>query len=147
MWLEKRDFMFPAVNVFQEYRWWLATNDRPEIHPLTGIDEENIRVWEHALSRSPAFKFMQSPSSLGQDSPGFSLFTCQPVIRFATTCCLPESARGKAKFEDTAAENRVNKPTGEIGRDWESKKRSEREKDSEKTDREERRHQPPRPLN
>lgn len=60
--------------------------------------------------------------------PGFSLFTCQQVIRFATTCCLPESARGKAKFEDTEADIRASRPTRDtLEREKERKRERERE--------------------
>lgn len=59
-------------------------------------------------SRAASCKFMQS-FSFRTRFLGFSLFTYQQVIRFATTCCLLESARGKAKFEDTEAKIRANR--------------------------------------
>lgn len=73
------------------------------------------RVLARAPPHLPTFKFMQS-SFPRTRFPGFSLFTCRPVIRFATTCCLHREARGKAKFvRRHRAENRVNKATREGG--------------------------------
>lgn len=80
-----------------------AIDDRPgsHIYPSSAIGEKMFAC-ESTRCLTPTFNSCKAPPPRTR-FPGFSLFTCQPVIRFATTCCLPER---RSLFEDTGGESR-----------------------------------------